>query len=113
VGVPQFEGTTVASLVLPPDRWVIHAKTVSTYSIPSDYPFAQSPTVFCGLKAGVDSDTALTVQGTIAAHVVHHFSKPGVAVLTCVAAPVGRTVRRTKITPMRVSKLTNKPFGGQ
>lgn len=113
VGVPQFEGTTVASLVLPPGRWVIHAKTVSTYSIPSDYPFAQSPTVFCGLKAGVDSDTALTVQGTIAAHVVHHFSKPGVAVLTCVAAPVGRTVRNTKITAMRVSKLTNKPFGGQ
>ena len=100
---------TVASLGLPAGRWVIHAKANTLYSLEHYSSPTQPPRIFCVLKAGADSDLAYATEGTLAPHVVHRFTEPGLAELNCTAIPSGMALTRIKITAIRVSKLTNTP----
>jgi hypothetical protein len=103
------KGKTVASLGLPAGRWVIHAKANTLYSLEHYSAPTQPPRIFCALVAGADSDGAYATEGTLAPHVVHRFTKPGLAELTCSAFPSDMVLTRIKITAIRVSKLTNTP----
>ena len=101
----------MASLALPAGRWVIHAKANTYYWMEHYSSKVAPPKVYCVLQAGADSDVAYATEGTLAPHVVHRFTKPGLAELTCNAFPLDMPVHRVKITAIRVSKLTNTPAG--
>jgi hypothetical protein len=100
---------TVASLGLPAGRWVIHAKANTYWSTEHYTAATETPYIFCVLQAGADSDIAYATQGTLAPQVVHRFTKPGLAELTCNAFPLDMALHRVKVTAIRVSKLTNTP----
>jgi hypothetical protein len=88
-------------------RWVIQAKANSQYSLADHlWPFLK-PRISCLLQAGADSDNAYATEGTLAPQVVHRFTKPGLAELSCYAFPFEMVLKRIKITAIRVSKLTN------
>jgi hypothetical protein len=108
----SFTGKTVASLGLPAGRWVIHAKALTYWSTAHYTTSTETPNIWCVLRAGADSDAAYATQGTLAPHLVHRFTKPGLAELSCSAFPLDMALHRIKITAIRVSKLTNTPAGG-
>lgn len=101
-------GKTVASLPLPPGRWVISVKAMV---------FAGPAT--CLLQAGPDVDEVFALQAdAVALMVVHRFPELGQVILRCKGRKAkiistnplklaGTTVNRVKITAVEVDKITN------
>jgi hypothetical protein len=119
-----FPGKVIARLPVPAGSYVIAAKMeIYSHSVADGL-------VGCRLIAGTHSDEARTawaepldhygwafVPRAIALNVVHTFTLPGKVLLQCWYDPNradqahwGAYVMHTKITAIRVSKLTNKPL---
>ena len=102
-------GATVASMALPPGRWVISAKAM-VFAGPAS----------CVLQAGADVDEVFALLAdAVSLMVVHRFTDVGQVILRCRgrkpkivhANPLtlaGTTVNRVKITAVEVDKLTNQ-----
>ena len=102
-------GRTVASMALPPGRWVISAKAM-VFAGPAS----------CVLQAGADVDEVFALlTDAVSLMVVHRFTDVGQVILRCKGRKpkivhvnplslAGSTVNRVKITAVEVDKLTNQ-----
>jgi hypothetical protein len=102
-------GRTVASMALPPGRWVISAKAM-VFAGPAS----------CVLQAGADVDEVFALlTDAVSLMVVHRFTDVGQVILRCKGrkpkivhvnplSVAGSTVNRVKITAVEVDKLTNQ-----
>jgi len=102
-------GATVASMALPPGRWVISAKAM-VFAGPAS----------CILQAGPDVDEVFALlTDAVSLMVVHRFTDVGQVILRCKGRKLkilqtnpltlaGTTVNRVKITAVEVDKLTNQ-----
>jgi hypothetical protein len=111
-------GPTVTLSVPEPGSYVILAKTNATGA--NDLAFG-AVLITCTLVAGDDKDAANANESkgqgqnvpstqTLSLQVVHTFTAPGTAVLTC--AGWGGRVETSKVTAIRVSSVTSRPVTG-
>jgi hypothetical protein len=107
----------VASLPLPPGRWVVNAKAQASLDYdPKQAIVAAGDTydvVGCQLRAGADTDASRVegFSGTLALQVVHRYTAPGLVQLECYAM-LEPKLTAIKLTAIRVAKLKNQPVGG-
>jgi hypothetical protein len=118
LGVAQPKAPpVVASLALPPGRWVVNAKAQASLDYdPKQAIVAAGATydvVGCQLRAGADTDES-RVEGfssTLALQVVHRYTTPGLVQLECYAMLEAK-LSSIKVTAIRVAKLKNQQVGG-
>jgi hypothetical protein len=111
-------GPTITLSVPEPGSYVILAKTNATGA--NDLGFG-AVLITCLLAAGEDQDRADANESkgqgqsvpstqTLSLQVVHTFTAPGTAVLTC--AGWGGRIESSKVTAIRVSQVTTRPATG-
>ena len=118
LGIAQPQAPpVVASLALPPGRWVVNAKAQASLDYDPKKAIVAAGATYdvaaCQLRAGVDTDDARVegFSGTLALQVVHHVTTPGLVQLECYAM-LEPKLSAIKLTAIRVAKLKNQPVGG-
>jgi hypothetical protein len=107
----------VASLALPPGRWVVSAKAQASLDYNPQMAVVAAGATYdvaaCRLRAGVDTDDSSVegFSGTLALQVVHRYPAPGLVQLECYGL-LQPTLSDIKLTAIRVAKLKNTPVGG-
>lgn len=107
------EQATVLRLALPKGRWVMQAKTEAAYVGDVQLGQAQEADVlrgaaYCSLVAEQEVDIASAIRAALSLQVVHRFAKPGAVELRCIGG-FNSVLYRSKVTAIKVAKLTNGP----